>query len=129
MFRHAHRRPVVLLCAVLAAAALAAVPALAAVVKYDSKVTISSRSPAFHGHVKSENHACEVQRKVKLYKQRPGDNKLLGKDTTGGAGRWEVEVDPLKSGAYFAKVTRREEGTAGTTFVCRRDRSETVVID
>jgi hypothetical protein len=127
--RHAHHRPFVVVCAVLAVAALAAAPAFAAVVKYDSKVTISSKDPAFHGHVRSENHACEVQRTVKLYKQRPGDDKLLGKDKTGGAGRWEVDVDPLKSGAYYAKVTRREEGTAGTTFVCRRDTSPTVVID
>jgi hypothetical protein len=127
---HFHRRLAVLAFAALAAAAIAAIPALAAnTVKIDSRVTISDNAPAFHGHVKSERNACERHRKVKLYKQRHGDDKLLGKDKTNRHGRWVIKLDPLKSGAYYAKVKRREEGTAGTIYVCRRDTSRTVVID
>jgi hypothetical protein len=112
------------------AATLVAVPALATQrVKIDSKVTISSHRPAFHGHVRSDNDACESGRRVKLFKQRPGANKLLGKDRTNEHGRWVVRVQPLKSGAYRAKVVRRAEGTAGTIFICRGDRSQTVVVD
>ena len=120
-----------LACAALVAAALIAVPALATnVVKIDSKVTISTQPPAFHGHVKSIKHACEIQRKVKLFKQRKGrPDKLLGTDKTNHLGRWKVVITPLKSGAYYAKVVRREEGTAGTIFVCRGDRTKTVVVD
>jgi hypothetical protein len=114
----------------LSAAAIAAVPALATnTVKIDSRVTISERPPNFHGHVRSKRNACERDRKVKLYKQRKGPDKLLGKDETNHRGRWVVEVAPLKSGAYYAKVNRREEGTAGTIYVCRHDTSRTVVID
>jgi hypothetical protein len=126
---HVHRRIAVLASGVLAVAAVA-VPAFATnVVKFDSKVTISSKPPAFHGHVKSDKSACEKQRKVKLFKQRQGSDKLLGKDKSNNRGKWEVEVDPLKSGAYYAKVVRRKEGTAGTIFVCRGDTSKTVVVD
>jgi hypothetical protein len=129
MFR-SHSRLAMLACAGLAAAALLAVPALATnTVKIDSKVTISTQPPAFHGHVKSIKHACEIQRKVKLFKERPGADKLLGTDKTNHLGRWKVVVTPLKSGAYYAKVVRREEGTAGTIFVCRGDRSKVIVVD
>jgi hypothetical protein len=125
----AHRRAALIVCAALATA-IAAVPALATnVVKIDSKVTISAHAPAFHGRVKSDNHACETGRKVKLFKRRHGPDHLLGHDETNHKGRWQVGVNPLSSGAYYAKVTRREEGTAGTIYVCRRDRSRTRVVD
>ena len=125
----AHRRAALIVCAALATA-VAAVPALATnVVKIDSKVTISAHAPAFHGRVKSDNHACETGRKVKLFKRRHGPDHLLGHDETNHKGRWQVGVNPLSSGAYYAKVTRREEGTAGTIYVCRRDRSRTVHVD
>jgi hypothetical protein len=125
----AHRRAALIVCAALTAA-IAAVPALATnVVKIDSKVTISAHAPAFHGRVKSDNHACETGRKVKLFKRRHGPDHLLGHDETNHKGRWQVGVNPLSSGAYYAKVTRREEGTAGTIYVCRRDRSRTRVVD
>jgi len=122
-------RTMLLAVAVLAVAALAAIPALGAVVRIGSHVTISSKAPAFHGRAVSERHACEVHRRVKLYRQRQGDDKLLGADRTNQNARWKIVVDPLKSGAYYARMKRREEGTAGTTFVCRGDRSKTVVID
>jgi hypothetical protein len=127
---HARRRLALIVGASLAAATVAAIPALATnVVKIDSKVTISTRAPAFHGKVKSDNHACEVHRKVKLFKERHGADKLLGHDRTSNRGRWKVELDPLRSGAYYARVKRRAEGTAGTIYVCQRDRSRTLVVD
>jgi hypothetical protein len=126
---HAHRRAAVFACAALAAA-VAAIPAFATnTVRIDSRVTISERPPNFHGHVRSDNDACESKRRVKLFRERRGPDKLLGRDRSNDAGRWVEEVDPLKSGAYYARVVRREEGTAGTIFVCKGDRSETVVID
>jgi hypothetical protein len=127
---HVHRRIAALAFATFAAAAIAAIPALATnTVKIESRVTISDNPPAFHGHVRSQRNACERNRKVKLYKQRRGADRLLGNDETNHRGRWVIAVEPLKSGAYYAKVKRREEGTAGTIYVCRRDTSRTVVID
>jgi hypothetical protein len=126
----AHRRIAVLAGSSLVALAVVAIPALATqTVKINSRVTISTNAPAFHGQVKSKNFACERQRKVKLFKQRSGPDKLLGKDKSNNHGKWKIVVDPLKSGAYYAKLKRREEGTAGTIFVCRGDRSKTVVVD
>ena len=59
----AHRRVALIVCPALATAAVAAIPALATnVVKIDSKLTISTHAPAFHGKVKSDRHACETGR-------------------------------------------------------------------
>jgi hypothetical protein len=120
----------------VAALIFAAVPGFALAggpgqtVELDSNVKIREAFPAFHGKVKSHNAACVEQRRVKLFKERrSGGRKLLGFDQTDGDGKWFVEVDPLKSGAYFAVAKRREEGTAGTIFVCLRARSKTVVVD
>jgi hypothetical protein len=113
----------------LAAVAFAAAATAGNVVRIDSKIRLSDQFPAFHGKVISDNHACEVQRTVKMKRVRSGPDQVLGTDQTNGQGRWFVEVDPLSSGAYYARVKRRAEGAAGTTFVCRPDRSRTLVVD
>lgn len=105
----------------IAVAATAATAALGTTVKrFDSKVTLSSKNP-FHGRVISEKHACEVQRKVKVFNKKPGPDGLFGKTTTNGQGKWSIPAMP--NGKFYAKVTRRKEGTAGTIFVCRPDLS------
>ena len=126
----AHRRVALIVGAAIATAAVAAIPALATnVVKIDSKVTISHRAPAFHGKVKSDNSGCESNRKVKVFRRHHGPDELLGHDRTDNRGKWKVVVDPLSSGAYYARVKRRAEGTAGTIYVCKRDRSRTLIVD
>ena len=116
---------------VLSIIAIASIPALATqVVKHESKVTVSQKAPAFHGRVKSSAHPCVEQRKVKLFRaHRHRSDTLLGTDQTNSRGKWKVIVNPLRSGAYYAKVKRRTEGTAGTIHVCRSDRSRFVPVD
>ena len=115
--------------------ALVALPGIALAgagqtVELGSHVKIRDGFPAFHGKVKAHNAACVEQRRVKLFKERRnGGRKLLGFDQTDDDGKWLVEVDPLKSGAYFAVAKRREEGTAGTIYVCLRKKSRTVAVD
>jgi hypothetical protein len=96
----------------------------------DSEIVMRKTFPAFHGKVKSSNSACLAPRLVKLFKKkRAGGRKLLGTDHTDSAGRWEIIVDPLKSGLYRSVVKQREEGTAGTIFVCARDKSRRIFVD
>jgi hypothetical protein len=99
------------------------------VVRIKSSVTISERAPAFHGRVKSPNRACEESRKVKLYRLGPGPAVFLGTTRTNRRGKWVIHTELLGSAAYYAKVLPRREGTAGTIYVCRGDRSRTVAVD
>lgn len=116
--------------ALLAVVALTALPASATrIVRISSSVTISERAPAFHGRVKSPNSACEESRKVKLYRLAPGRAVLLGTTHTNRRGKWVIHTELLGSAAYYARVLKRREGTAGTIYVCRGDRSRTVAVD
>ena len=99
-------------------------------VEINSRIIMRPNFPAFHGRVKSHNDACVDNRLVKLFKKkRSGGRKLLGKTHTDLEGKWEIIVDPLSSGSYRAVVKQRAEGTAGTTFVCLRDKSLRAVVD
>jgi hypothetical protein len=118
-----------------AAAALVAlaatVPAMATrTVHIASETKLRNHAPAFHGRIVSDNDACEQGRSVKMFKQkRNGGKKLLGATISDLDGKWTVLVDPLSSGAYFAVAQKREEGTAGTIFVCDRAKSRIVAVD
>lgn len=130
MSRHS-RRLATLTLGVLSVIAVVSIPSLATqVVRHDSSVTISEKAPAFHGRVKSDARPCVQHRKVELFRaKRHAADKFLGRDHTNNHGRWQVDVSPLRSGGYYAKVTRRSEGTAGTIHICRSDRSRFVPVD
>ena len=125
------RKLAVLAALALGLSALATTGAGAAnIVEIDSEIVMRETFPAFHGKVTSSNAACTQNRLVKLFKKRQnGGRKLLGKTNTDLAGKWQVIVDPLKSGLYRSVVKQREEGTAGTIFVCARDKSQQVFVD
>jgi hypothetical protein len=113
------RFPIVLAVTAVAAAVAAPLAAGGTIKRIDSTVTLATTNP-FHGHVSSPNHACEVHRVVKVYDQQPGPDGLFGKTKTNRRGKWSIDA-PNVNGNFYAKVTRREEGAAGTTYVCRRD--------
>jgi hypothetical protein len=114
----------------LFALAIAAPASATQTVHIQSEIKIRNHAPAFHGRITSDNDACEQGRSVKLFKaKRNGTKKLLGTTTSDLAGKWQVLVDPLESGAYFAVAQRRSEGTAGTIFVCDRAKSPIVAVD
>ena len=108
----------------VAIAALAASPAMGGNVKrFDSTVTLAKTNP-FHGHVSSPKHACEVLRVVKVFREQPGPDGRFGKTATNNEGRWSIDA-PNVNGNFYAKVTRREDHAAGTTYLCRPDISPT----
>ena len=98
----------------------------AAVVKYDTKVTISAdRGFLYHGSVKSEVTKCERERRVVLFKQRPGADRELGTDRTGGLlslpDEWGFIEAHVPGRHVYAKVRPKVRDR----FVCRADRSRT----
>jgi hypothetical protein len=125
------KRIVVAVLTGLSATLLAAPAASAGVdkhntVKIDSRVTWarSPDKPTFIGSVRSSKHACRVRRLVKVFERTPGRDHLIGKDRSNRRGKWRV----IKSlpGFFYAKALRREVSIAGTTFVCRADRTRVI---
>ena len=117
-----------LITTLLAGCAIAAPHALAGVTKYESHIGISEMPPAFHGDVDAEVPQCVPSRIVRLYREKDGDDKLLGQDQTDGTGEWAI-TEPgdftLKSGVYYAKVTATLVG--GNR--CQKDRSRKLFVD
>ena len=88
-----------------------------------SEITIKYVAPAFKGVVKTATK-CKGQRQVVVRRIRKGPDALIGRDTTGADGKWNVR-EPGANGRYYAKVLRRAFTSSGTQVVCQGDRSDT----
>lgn len=119
------RRPVALIACLIVAAAGLAAPA-SAVTLFGTHAGLSERAPTFHGRIQSRSHFCVAHRRVKMFKERPGRNRLLGKDRGSNAGRWKVRVR-AGTGTYYAKVSRLKSAALGVT--CLADESRTLFVD
>jgi len=120
--------------AILAVAAVGcatwAATATAGVDKFDSKTTISRFLPLYHGKVKSAEDKCERGRRVALFETRPGRDRKVASDRTDSRGRWKVKVPAGQlepQDRFYARARRKLNIVSGDGFVCRPDRSPTVV--
>jgi hypothetical protein len=97
---------------------------------YATSVSLSSEFPAFSGRISSRFGPCEKQRRVELFQKiSGGDTKRLGKDTSDSSGRWAVQLDNVKSGAYYAKVKPKRKRNGDSPLVCKKGRSDTVIVN
>lgn len=127
------KRRVTYACLVLAI--LVVVPSAAAslAARAESKrtnVSISTKFPAFSGAISSKSDVCLKRRSIELLRRSSnGTPKLLGRDFSDSSGRWEVPLDNVKAGAYYARTKRKVTGKGESRLVCKPGRSEVVVID
>lgn len=110
----------------LAAAAIVAPAGAAGGKSYPTKVRISDKYPAFHGKVKSKVDVCVSYRKIRLFKVKKGDDKVIGKTRTDMRGKWLIRKVE-KPGVYYAKANKG--GSAAMNITCKSAVSKTVVID
>jgi hypothetical protein len=85
--------------------------------------------PAFHGKVKTDVPDCESDRRVKLFKEKRGTRKLLGRTNSNFEGKWYIPVEPLKPGAYIAKVKQHIVSVDGVLVRCEPDFAPGIVVD
>ena len=86
----------------------------------------------FYGRLRSEVHKCERDRRVTLFKQRPGADRKLGSTTSGYSPApetfWAVNARPgqvVQGDRVYAKVERKVDNGGD---VCRGDRSKTLTV-
>jgi len=122
-----------LIAALLALAVLvvAATAGATRTVRIPSQVSIANHHGLhFTGRVSSPNRLCLFERQVVLYRViENGPDQALGREGTDDEGRWSIEVSGfagISLSHFYARVQRRSEGTAGTIYVCRADRSRTI---
>ena len=101
-------------------------------VRIPSRISIASKGMVMHGHVRAPNPGCIEGRKVKLkIDTSGGDDQVIGTDTTNARGRWRIQVSGFAGVSlahFYARVRRQSQGTAGTIYVCRPDRSRTIML-
>ena len=117
-------RRLVLFVVLVAALAVALLPAVSAsgAGKNSTKIVVSLKFPAFHGKLTSPRQGCLGSRTVKMYRERNGKKKQLGKDTSEDNGKWAIPVGKnLTSGAYYATVAKRGK--------CKPAKSKVLTID
>jgi hypothetical protein len=78
-----------------------------------SKVTIQAEAGGFHGYVKSSKPSCVANRTVKVYNAKTGQAILT--DTTEDDGQWDTGNPGIRTGSYFAKVTKSPGCKAATS--------------
>lgn len=99
-------RRVALLAVSIAVLVSALFPAASfAASSYSTKIVVSIRTPAFHGTLKSSRSACATGRRVKLFREKSGPDKLLGTDTSNAKTKWSIPIGKrLIPGSYYAKA-------------------------
>jgi hypothetical protein len=82
----------------------------------------------------SGHPACRSGRRVRLFRQRPGDDRLMGATRSGtspgdGPGYWVIKPDAVPPGRYYAKVLRRDIGPgAAHEHICRPYRTSNLPV-
>lgn len=97
-------------------------------ITYTTTVSMSGKFPAFHGKLHSKSDFCVADRRVRVFRERSGPDKLLGVDRSEDDGSWVVPVgDRLISGVYYTKAP--PYGSASLGIVCRPALSRVAVVD
>ncbi len=116
------RRVLFAVLAVAFAAALLPAVSASGASSASTKIVVSLKFPAFHGKLTSSRKGCLGSRTVKLYREKSGKKKQLGKDTSEDNGKWAIPVGKnLTSGAYYATVAKRGK--------CKAAKSQVLTID
>ena len=125
------------MAALLAGGALAAVVA-AHTDRYDTEININAapNEDYFYGALTSEKGACEPKRKIDLYRERGGPDKLVDEsrsiDNVDNA-TWTIEVTgtttAFQDGTYYSKALKRDLGSGSAhSHVCEGAKSSKVDI-
>jgi hypothetical protein len=102
--------------------------------KFNTRVTIhfdaSPYGDSFFGKVKSKKHACEKNRKVKVFRRQPGpDAQFDGSDQSDNQGDWRITNGTAAPGNYYAKAKKKVlKNNNKHKHVCKRGRSRTISV-
>jgi hypothetical protein len=92
---------------------------------YDKNETV-----IFKGKAKADHKFCRKFRLVKLFKKKPGPDRFIESDITGGRGRYKVIWESARLGThrFYTRVTSKVGGQHPHRHVCLKDKSRTVKV-
>jgi hypothetical protein len=77
---------------------------------------------------------CQSGRRVRLFRQRPGDDRLMGATRSGtspgdGPGYWVIKPPSVPAGRYYVKILQRDIAPGSAhTHLCRPYRSSALPV-
>jgi hypothetical protein len=77
----------------------------------------------FSGKISSVDSDCLIGHVVTVWRKRPGDDKLIGRDVTDASGAYSITPSKNRRGVFYATVAETAEGST----VCGRARSRKIV--
>ena len=113
----------------IATAVLPVSPAMSHDVRFGNRVTLGLYVTDLYGRVTSAKRACVRNREVKIYRVRPGRDRLFELTYADAHGYWEQPVG-IPQGRFYALIPRIDvtpRGHAGTHY-CRRARSRAILL-
>jgi hypothetical protein len=128
-------RTVLLGAVALAAGGLLAVGVAAHTSHTPSSLTINAGAGYFYGNVTSPKEKCRPHRRVRVFRKRPGNDKLYGAEKSLGGmnlGSYTVEESTAPDvGTYYAEIKKRDlrAGSDRHDHICGRATSNTVVVE
>lgn len=94
---------------------------------YKGNPNASGYPDSFLGQISSKKKKCVNKRLVKVFRKRPGRDRLIGRDRASSTGQWIVERRRMPRGRYYVKVPRIKFG-AGRRNVCRAYKSSLIPV-
>jgi hypothetical protein len=75
-----------------------------------SFVGINAGSDYFYGAVSSPSDSCLPDRNVRVFRKRPGADKLFGKEPSLNGGTYTVTESSVtfRGGAYYSRIEKRD---------------------
>jgi hypothetical protein len=105
-------RRAILVCALAALAGGALAVGVAAHTRHTpSFLGINAGSDYFYGAVSSPSENCLPDRKVRVFRKRPGADQLFGKEPSLSGGTYTVTESStvnFRNGAYYSRIKKRD---------------------
>jgi len=94
--------------------------------RVETRLTISYRSGFFGGKVGSDETSCRGDRQVRVFKKRPGRDRVVGSNASNAAGSWVVRAPRAKGSFYATTASKTMPMDGGFTLECLATRSRTM---
>lgn len=89
---------------------------------------ITPELDSFEGQVTSSKAKCIDKRKVKVYREKTGQDALIGSAKSTDEGFWFVHVPPAKDGSYYAEAKKSTIGSKQKEQTCKAATSKPVLV-
>jgi hypothetical protein len=101
-----------------------------------SEITINAGSDYFYGAVSSPKASCEKGRRVRVFRRKPGRDKLFGAERSLGGqlnlGQYTVTESDVnfRGGAYYSKIRKHDlkPSSGSHDHICRGASSNTTTV-